>query len=293
MKLFKMFGGLILAIVIAVLSMSIYTVDEREQALVFRFGEIIRADTEPGIKFKMPFVNTVQFFDDRIQTMDAEPQSYLTREKKNLIVDSFVKWRIRDVQEYYVRLGGSPARARARLSKRVNDAIRDEVGKRSVKDVVSGDRILIMDNVREATDQEAAGLGIEVVDARLKRVDLDPSISETVYSRMRAERERVAKRIRAQGEEQAEKIRANADRERTILLADASREAEKLKGEGDAGATNIYAQAFTKDKEFFKFYKSLDAYKGTFNNKSDLFIVDPNSEFMQYLRNSSPSSSTN
>ncbi|MCP4009880.1 MAG: protease modulator HflC [Proteobacteria bacterium] len=288
MKIFKVFGGFIIAIVIAVISMSVYTVDEREQALVFRFGEIIRADTEPGIKFKMPFVNSVKFFDDRIQTMDAEPQSYLTLEKKNLIVDSFVKWRIRDVREYYVRLGGSKARAHSRLSKRVNDAIRDEIGKRSVKDVVSGDRVLIMDTVRKATDQEAAGLGLEIVDTRLKRVDLDPAISETVYNRMRAERERVAKELRAQGEEEAEKIRANADRQRQILLAEANRTAEKIKGEGDAGATIIYADAYGKDEEFFKFYKSLEAYQRTFNDKSDLFIVDPNSDFMKYMDRSSP-----
>ena len=288
MKALRTFGLLLIAIIVAIVSMSVYIVDEREQALVFRFGEIIRADTEPGIKFKMPFVNTVEKFDDRIQTMDADPQSYLTLEKKNLIVDSFVKWRISDVREYYVRLGGSKERARARLSKRVNDAIRDEVGRRSVKSVVSGDRVKIMDNVRKATNQEAAGLGIEVVDARLKRVDLDPAISETVYSRMRAERERVATELRAQGEEQAEKIRADADRKRTILLAEASRTAEQEKGEGDARATGVYAQAFNKDKEFFKFYKSLDAYKNTFNSKQDLFIIDPNSEFMQYLKQSAP-----
>lgn len=287
MKIFKLVGGFVLAIVIAVISMSVYTVDEREQALVFRFGEIIRSDTQPGIKFKMPFVNSVKFFDDRIQTMDAEPQSYLTREKKNLIVDSFVKWRIRDVREYYVRLGGSKVRAHSRLSKRVNDAIRDEIGKRSVKDVVSGDRVLIMDIVRKAVDQEAAGLGLEVVDARLKRVDLDPDINETVYNRMRAERERVAKELRAQGEEEAEKIRANADRHRQILLAEANRTAEVLKGEGDARATNIYAAAYSQDEEFFKFYKSLEAYKKTFSDKSDLFIVDPNSDFMQYMNRSS------
>ncbi len=272
---------------IAIISMSVYVVDEREQALVFRFGEIIQADTEPGIKFKMPFVNSVKFFDDRIQTMDADPQSYLTREKKNLIVDSFVKWRIRDVTEYYVRLGGSKTRAHSRLSKRVNDAIRDEIGKRSVKDVVSGDRVLIMDNVRKATDQEASGLGLEIVDARLKRVDLDPDINETVYNRMRAERERVAKELRAQGEEEAEKIRADADRQRQILIAEANREAEKTKGEGDALATAIYAQSYGKDQEFFKFYKSLEAYQRTFNDKSDLFIIDPNSEFMRYMDGSS------
>lgn len=286
MKAFKLIGVFIAAIVVAVATMAIYMVDEREQALVFRFGEIIRTDTTPGLKWKMPFVNSVIKFDDRIQTMDAEPQSYLTLEKKNLIVDSFVKWRIRDVREFYVRLGGSKARTQARLSKRVNDAIRDEVGKRSVKDVVSGDRIVIMDIVREATDQEAAGLGIEVVDVRLKRVDLDPAISETVYSRMRAERERVAKELRAQGEEEAEKIRADADRQREILIAEANRTAQEIKGAGDAEATNIYAQAFNKDQEFFKFYKSLDAYKNTFRDKSDLFIVDPSSEFMQYLQHS-------
>jgi len=287
MKIFKLFGGFIVAIVIAIISMSVYVVDEREQALVFRFGEIIQADTEPGIKFKMPFVNSVKFFDDRIQTMDADPQSYLTLEKKNLIVDSFVKWRIRDVKEYYVRLGGSKTRAHSRLSKRVNDAIRDEIGKRSVKDVVSGDRVLIMDNVRKATDQEASGLGLEIVDARLKRVDLDPDINETVYNRMRAERERVAKELRAQGEEEAEKIRADADRQRQILIAEANREAEKTKGEGDALATAIYAQSYGKDQEFFKFYKSLEAYQRTFNDKSDLFIIDPNSEFMRYMDGSS------
>jgi membrane protease subunit HflC len=287
MKIFKLIGGFVLAIVIAVISMSVYTVDEREQALVFRFGEIIRSDTQPGIKFKMPFVNSVKFFDDRIQTMDAEPQSYLTREKKNLIVDSFVKWRIRDVREYYVRLGGSKVRAHSRLSKRVNDAIRDEIGKRSVKDVVSGDRVVIMDIVRKAVDQEAAGLGLEVVDARLKRVDLDPDINETVYNRMRAERERVAKELRAQGEEEAEKIRANADRHRQVLLAEAKRTAEVVKGEGDARATNVYAEAYSQDEEFFKFYKSLEAYKMTFSDKSDLFIVDPNSDFMQYMNRSS------
>ena len=287
MKIFKLVGGFVLAIVIAVISMSVYTVDEREQGLVFRFGEIIRSDTQPGIKFKMPFVNSVKLFDDRIQTMDAEPQSYLTREKKNLIVDSFVKWRIRDVREYYVRLGGSKVRAHSRLSKRVNDAIRDEIGKRSVKDVVSGDRVLIMDIVRKAVDQEAAGLGLEVVDARLKRVDLDPDINETVYNRMRAERERVAKELRAQGEEEAEKIRANADRHRQVLLAEAKRTAEVLKGEGDARATNVYAEAYRQDEEFFKFYKSLEAYKMTFSDKSDLFIVDPNSDFMQYMNRSS------
>lgn len=288
MKIFKLFGGLIAVIVFAIVSMSVYTVDVREQALVFRFGEIIRADTTPGLKFKMPFVNTVEFYDSRVQTLDADPQRYLTLEKKNLIVDSFVKWRIRDVREYYVRLGGSKLRAHSRLAKRVNDAIRVEVGKRSVKDVVSGDRVEIMNNVRKATDQEAAGLGLEIVDVRLKRVDLDPDINETVYNRMRAERERVAAELRAQGAEVAEQIRADADKQKQILLAEANRSAEQVKGEGDATATKIYAQAYGKDAEFFKFYKSLEAYQRTFSDKSDLFVIDPKSEFMQYMDSTSP-----
>ncbi|MFT5259831.1 MAG: membrane protease subunit HflC [Saprospiraceae bacterium] len=275
-------------ILVAVFSLSFYTVDEREKAIVFRFGEIIRSDDEPGYHFKWPFVNTVQYFDARVQTMDAVPESFLTKEKKNLQIDSFVKWRIHDVREYYIRLNGSKIAARSRLSQRVNDAIRVQVGKRSVQDVVSGDRIQIMDLVRNSMDEEAQSLGIEVLDIRLKRVDLDPAISETVYNRMRAERERVAKELRAQGGEAAERIRADADRQRQILLAEARRDAEQTKGAGDAEATMIYAAAFTKDKEFFKFYKSLDAYQNTFNSKSDLFIVDPNSEFMQYLRNSKP-----
>ncbi len=273
---------------VAIFSLAFYTVDEREKAIVFRFGEIIRSDDQSGWHLKWPFVNTVQYFDARVQTMDADPESFLTKEKKNLLIDSFVKWRVRDVGEYYIRLSGSKIAARSRLSQRVNDAIRVEVGKRSVQDVVSGDRIEIMNLVRKSMDAEAQSLGIEVLDVRLKRVDLDPAISETVYDRMRAERERVAKELRAQGAEAAERIRADADRQRQILLAEARRDSEQTKGAGDAEATKIYAQAFNQDKEFFKFYKSLDAYQNTFNSKSDLFVVDPKSEFMQYLLNSRP-----
>ncbi len=286
MKGFKFIGLILLLIVVAIGSMAIYTVDERQKAIVFRFGEIVSSKNEPGMHFKMPFINTVQYYDARVQTLDADAQSYLTREKKNLLVDSFVKWRIDDVREYYIRLGGRKSAANSRLAQRVNDAIRVEVGKRSVQEVVSGDRIAIMNLVREAMVQEAASLGIELLDVRLKRVDLDPAISETVYNRMRAERERVAKDLRARGAEKAERIKADADRQRQILLAEAEKEAEQTKGLGDAKATSTYAAAFNKDKEFFKFYKSLDAYRKTFRDKSDVFVVDPNSEFMQYLRES-------
>ncbi len=286
MKGLKFVGLILLLIIMAVGSMTIYTIDERQKAIVFRFGEIVSSKNEPGIHFKTPFINTVQFYDARVQTLDADAQSYLTREKKNLLVDSFVKWRIDDVREYYIRLGGHKSAANSRLAQRVNDAIRVEVGKRSVKEVVSGDRITIMNLVREAMVQEAASLGIELLDVRLKRVDLDPAISETVYNRMRAERERVAKDLRARGAEKAERIKADADRQRQILLAEAQKEAEQTKGLGDAKATSTYASAFNKDKEFFKFYKSLDAYRNTFRDKSDVFVIDPNSEFMQYLRES-------
>ena len=286
MKGIKLIGGLVVLIVLAVVMLAIYTVDERQKALVFRFGEIVRSDDQPGVHFKTPFINTVKYYDARVQTMDADPQSYLTREKKNLVVDSFVKWRIADVREYYIRLGGRTQAARSRLSQRVNDAIRVEVGKRTVKEVVSGDRAMIMDLVRESMASEAASLGIEILDVRLKRVDLDPAISETVYNRMRAERQRVAKELRAQGEEEAEKIQADADRKRRILLAVAEKDAELLRGEGDALATSIYAEAYNQDKEFFKFYKSLNAYRNTFKDKSDVFVIDPNSEFMQYLQRS-------
>ncbi len=288
MRGMKIIGIAVILIALAIFSLAFYTVDEREKAIVFRFGEIIRSDDKPGWHLKMPFVNTVEKFDARVQTMDAEPESFLTKEKKNLVIDSFVKWRIRDVREYYIRLNGSQRAARQRLSQRVNDAIRVEVGKRSVQDVVSGDRIEIMDLVRQSMDEEAKSLGLEVLDVRLKRVDYDPSISDTIYSRMRAERERVAKELRAKGAEAAERIRADADRQRQILLAEARRESEQIKGTGDAEATKIYAEAFTQDKEFFKFYKSLNAYQEAFNSKSDFFVVDPNSEFMQYLRKSEP-----
>lgn len=282
----SMLGVVFLAIAGALVFSSAYLVDEREKAIVFKFGEIIRSDVEPGLHWKIPFINNVRFFDARVQTMDADPESYLTQEKKNLIVDSFVKWRVKDVHQYYTRLQGSKLNARSRLSQRVNDSLRQEFGKRSVQEVISGDRKMIMETVRTEMNEEAATLGIEVIDVRLKRVDLDTTISERVYQRMAAERQRVAKELRAQGEEVAETIRADADRQRLILLADAERDAEVLRGEGDAIATAAYADAFGRDTEFYNFYRSLNAYRGSFNSKQDLMIIDPSSEFFKYFKQS-------
>ena len=283
-----MMGAIALLIVIFVGFGAVYRVDMRQKAIVFQFGEIVRSDDEPGLHFKVPFINNVQKFDARIQTMDAAPESYLTREKKNLIVDSFVKWRIANAADFYTTLGGLKANAENRLAQRVNDALRQEFGKRSVEQVISGDRVTIMDVVRETTDQETKSLGIEVVDVRLKRVDLDTTISIGVYQRMEAERSRVAKDLRARGAEAAEKIRADADRQRAIILAEARRQAQQTKGEGDAKATAIYADAFTRDSEFYRMYRSLNAYRATFNSPDNLLVIEPKSEFFRYFNQARP-----
>lgn len=279
----------VIAIVLFVLALLVsgifYTVDEREKALVFKFGEIIRADDKPGLRLKMPFINSVKYFDARVQTMDSDPDHYLTIEKKGLVVDSFVKWRIIDTSQYFVTVGGLAANASQRLRQLIDDGLRSEFGKRTVTEVISGDRGLIMKIVQETTNKEAKKYGVEVIDVRLKRVDLVPEISQSVYDRMEAERGRVAKELRARGAESAERLRADADRQSQIIVADAEREAQIKRGEGDAEATRIYAEAYSKDAEFFSFYRSLDAYKNTFKNKDSMMIVEPDSEFFKYMKN--------
>lgn len=277
-------------IVVTVGSSAVYYVDEREKAIVFQFGEIVRSNDSPGLHFKAPLINNVKYFDARVQTMDSDPELYLTREKKNLVVDSFVKWRITNAANYYTRLGGLASNARNRLAQRVNDALRSEFGNRSVQQVISGDRVEIMDVVRELTNEETASLGIEVLDVRLKRVDLDPDISERVYQRMEAERSRVAKDLRARGAEAAERIRADADRERAIILAEAEQKAQEIKGQGDAEATAIYADAFDRDREFYRMYRSLNAYRNTFATPDNLLVIEPDSEFFRYFNQASPGS---
>ncbi len=277
--------AIVLFILALIASGVFYTVDEREKAIVFKFGEIIRADDTPGLRYKIPFINTVKYFDARVQTMDAEPEQYLTIKKKGLVVDSFVKWRIIDPTQYFVTVGGLMANANQRLRQLTNDGLRTEFGKRTVNDVISGDRYVIMKIVQESTNKDAKKYGIEVLDVRLKRVDLVPEISQSVYDRMEAERGRVAKDLRARGAEAAERLRADADRESQIIVANAEREAQIKRGEGDAEATSIYAEAYSKDTEFFSFYRSLDAYKNTFRNKDTMMVIDPESEFFKYLKN--------
>jgi membrane protease subunit HflC len=281
---------ILVVIAVAVGSSTVYSVDEREKAIVFQFGEIVRSNDQPGLHFKAPLINNVRYFDARVQTMDSDPELYLTREKKNLVVDSFVKWRITDATNYYTRLGGLASNARNRLAQRVNDALRSEFGNRSVQQVISGDRVEIMDVVRELTNEETASLGIEVLDVRLKRVDLDPDISERVYQRMEAERSRVAMDLRARGAEAAERIRADADRERAIILAEAKQQAQEVKGQGDAQATAIYADAFNRDREFYRMYRSLNAYRNTFATPDNLLVIEPDSEFFRYFNQASPPS---
>ena len=269
------------------LTQSIFVVKETERAVKLRFGEIVEYDVEPGLHFKLPVVNTVRKFDARILTFDAAPLSYLTSEKKALTVDSFVKWRVSDVAKYYTTTGGDEERLRRLLIQRVDAGLRNEFGTRTVKEVVSGQRDELMDKLSNQLNLIAIDeLGVEVIDLRVKKIDLPPEVSESVFNRMRTERERLAKELRAQGNEVAEKIRATADKDKTIILADAYREAEEIKGNGDAIATATYANAYSKDPEFYDFTRSLKAYQSTFESKSDILLINPDSDFFKYLDDS-------
>jgi membrane protease subunit HflC len=278
------FTGLIAALV--VLSLSAFGVDQREFAIVFRLGQIISVEQSPGLHFKVPLLDNVRYYDKRIMTLDwVEPDRFITSEKKNVLVDSFVKWRIVDPAKYYVSVRGDEKQAEARLSQMVNDGLRAEFGKRTIHDVISGERAKIMDILRDKADHEARQMGIQVLDVRLKRVDLPPEVSDSVYQRMEAERKRVANDLRSQGAGAAEKIRADADKQREVILAEAFREAQRIKGEGDAKASEIYASAYSKNPEFYAFYRSLEAYRNSFRNKSDVLVLDPSSDFFKYLKN--------
>ena len=277
----------VLFLVFVLLTQSIFVVKETERAVKLRFGEIVEYDVEPGLHFKIPVVNTVRKFDARILTLDAAPQSYLTSEKKALTVDSFVKWRVSDVAKYYTTSGGDEERLRRLLIQRVDAGLRNEFGSRTVKEVVSGQRDELMDKLSNQLNLIAKDeLGVEVIDLRVKKIDLPPEVSESVFNRMRTERERLAKELRAQGNEVAEKIRATADKDKTIILADAYREAEEIKGNGDATATATYANAYSKDPEFYDFTRSLKAYESTFGSKSDILLINPDSDFFKYLDDS-------
>ena len=277
----------VLVVLFLLVSSSLYIVDQRQRAIVFQLGEVVSVKTSPGLYFKIPMVQNVRFFDSRILTMDAEePERFITSEKKNVLVDLFVKWRIVDVKQYYISVQGDEALARVRLAQTVNSSLRDEFGNRTVHEVISGERDKIMEIMRQKADADARNIGVEVVDVRLKRVDLPSEVSESVYRRMEAERKRVANELRSTGFADSEKIRSNADRQLEVIMAKAYRDAQKNKGEGDAKATKIYAEAFSKNPEFYSFYRSLEAYKQSFQNKSDMMVLEPNSEFFKYLKNS-------
>jgi membrane protease subunit HflC len=273
--------------VLIMASLSLFVVDQRQAAIVFQLGEMVSVKTEPGLYFKVPLMQNVRFFDSRILTLDTgEPERFITAEKKNVMVDSFVKWRIVDVKQYYVSVGGDEVRAKTRLMQTVNSSMREEFGKRTIHEVVSGEREQIMNVLREKTDIDARKIGVQVLDVRLKRVDFPLEISDSVYRRMDAERKRVANELRASGAAEGEKIKANADKQREVTLAEAYREAQKTKGEGDAKASALYASAFGRNPEFYSFYRSLEAYKQSFKNKSDVMVLDPSSAFFKYLKSS-------
>lgn len=275
-------------VVLIVLSLSIFVVDQRQTAIVLQLGELVGVKTEPGLYFKVPMIQNVRFFDSRILTMDSvEPERFITAEKKNVMVDSFVKWRIADVKQYYISVRGDELVAQTRLMQTVNSIMREEFGKRSVTDVVSGERDKIMDVLREKADADARKIGVQVMDVRLKRVDYPMEISDSVYRRMDAERKRVANELRATGNAESEKIRADADRQREVILANAYRDAQKIKGDGDAKASAQYAAAFGRNAEFYAFYRSMEAYKQSFKSKSDVMVIDPSSSFFKYLKSSS------
>ena len=287
----RSFGiGFVIAILalIILLANSLYIVTDKQTAILLRFGEIIDPKIESGLHFKVPILNTVRKFDSRVLTLDAIPQPYFTEEKKRLIVDAFVKWRISDNEQFYITSsGGQLSALRTLLTQRVDEGLRNQFGKRTVQDVISGERDQLMRVLTADLNKVAnSELGVEVIDVRVKKIELPTEVNDSVYNRMRTERERLAQELRAEGNEIAEEIRANADKERTVILADAYKTAEIIKGEGDAEATSTYAKAFNKNPEFYEFTRSLSAYQSTFENKSDVLLIDPESDFLKYLDSS-------
>ena len=274
-----------LAVVVILASLSVYTVTQTQNALVFQLGEVVAVRTAPGLYFKLPLVQNVRVFDTRIQTLDNnDPERFITSEKKPLLVDYFVKWRIADVKQYYVSVGGDERRAQVRLAQTVNDDLRSEFAKRTVHEAVSGEREKIIDSMRARAEKDASQIGIQVLDVRIRRVELTPEVTESVYRRMEAERKRVANELRSTGAGEAEKIRADADRQREVILAEAYREAQRIKGAGDARASAIYAEAYSRNPEFYAFYRSLETYEQGLKGKGDVLVLDPSSDFFHYFK---------
>lgn len=265
---------------------TLFVVKETERAVMLKFGRVVEADLPPGLHLKMPFVNTVAKFDARLLTLDAQPQRFLTVEKKAVIVDSYAKWRISDVSKYYTATNGEELRAQSLLSQRINTGLRNEFGERTMHEVISGERDQLMIDLVQSLDQlTESEFGIELVDVRVKRIDLPEQVSQSVFNRMTSEREREAREHRSKGKELAEGIRAAADRDKVVIESDAYRDAELIRGEGDAEAANIYAKAYNQDAEFYAFMRSLQAYRESFANKGDVMLVEPDSAFFRYLNN--------
>ena len=281
----QLWGGILFALVVIVASNSLYVVKETQRGVLLKFGEVVNPNLQPGIHVKVPFVNNVRLFDGRILTVDSPAERFFTQEKKALIVDSYAKFRVLDTAKYYTATNGEEARAAGLLAQRINDGLRNEVAVRTVQEVVSGSRDEVMESITQRLSEVAATeLGVEVIDVRVKKIDLPPDVSNSVYRRMNAEREKEARELRSEGQELAEGIRASADREVTVLEANAFREAEMVRGLGDAEATRIYADAYNQDPEFYAFVRSLKAYQETFNAESDIMLIEPDNQFYQYLR---------
>ena len=275
-----------LVVLLVVLSGSMFTVDQRQNAMVFQLGEVVSVKTKPGLYFKLPLVQNVRYFDTRILTLDsADPERFITSEKKNVLVDSFIKWRVIDARQFYVSVGGDETRAQIRLNQTVNDGLRAEFGKRTINEVVSGRREEIMSIIRAKADTDARKICVQVVDVRIKRVDLPETVSENVYRRMEAERKQVANELRSTGAAEAEKIKADADKQKDVIVAEAYRDAQRVKGEGDAKASAVYAAAYGKNAEFYAFYRSMQAYRESFKSKSDVMVLDPSADFFKYMKN--------
>jgi membrane protease subunit HflC len=274
------------ALILAAVGLSVFTVDQRQYAIVFQMGEVVKVISDPGIKVKWPLIQNVRYFDKRILTLDTpDPDRFITSEKKNVLVDSFVKWKIVDPRLFYISVAGDETRALIRLSQTVNAGLREEFGKRTVHEVVSGERDRIMEDMRAKADMDAKKIGVQIIDVRVKRVEYANEISGSVYQRMEAERKRVANALRSEGAAEAEKIKADANKQREIIIAEAYRQAQEIMGDGDARATAIYASAFNRNPEFYAFYRSLEAYRSTFRGGKDFIIVEPNSDFFRYMRN--------
>ncbi len=272
------------ALTAILLSSSLYTVNETQVAIKLRLGEIVSIEEDSGLKFKMPFVNNVVFFDNRIQTLDSASESFLTVEKKNVMVDSYVKWRIIDTEKFYISTGGTMASANIRLSQNNQDALRSEFSKRTIKEVVSDQREAIMASVKSKLKAIAEEeYGIKVIDVRIKRIELSQEVRNSVYRRMEAERKALANKYRSEGAEEAERIQAFADKERTIILANAYRDSEKIRGEGDAISASNYAKAYSEDVDFYSFYRALESYKKSFNDQGDVLVLNPDTEFFRYF----------